>query len=340
MVGRETSPCNRVTCSHPLIMAIMNKRKYSQAFGKAARYGYQAYKTYKRYKPVYDSLMKNKGSSRSGVTQQRDVQVQYRKKRMPARKRRTWTKFVKKVQAANERALGTKTLVYNYSYTGSSTTANGQNFLFCSLYGCHGSAPANEIGSNDLYTLFENAYDVTGDNNKLTFKSAVLDVTLTNTGTNKLEVDVYVLSYWGQSAFANFNAAHSEAAADTPTMDPNSTGFFTPLTIFKRGVTLFDMPALIKNAKCTVVKKIKYWIDVGDTVTYQIRDPRTHVISENQVVDNFHPTLPKLTQSLFINFKPVSGSSDTSGNTLTMGVTRKYSINSADVTDQDGWTNF
>lgn len=305
-------------------------------------YGLKAYGAYKKYKPMYNSMKKayKKSSSRTGVTQHHDATTTYRKRRMPRRKRRSWRKFVKKVEAANEKQLGTKTIVYSYTYTGSSTTANGQNFLFCSLYGVRGSAPTNEIGSADLYKLFTNAISTSSYLNKLTFKSAVLDVTLTNTGTNKLEVDLYVLKYWGQSDYNSFNTAHSNAATDTTTMDPNATLFFGALTIFKRGVTLFDMPALIKYAKIGIVKKVKYWIDVGDTVTYQIRDPRTHVISEAMVNNTEHPASPKLTQSLFINFKPVSGSSETSGNTLSMGVTRKYSLNSQDTTDQDGWVNY
>jgi len=293
---------------------------------------------YKRFRSSTQTRTKRQ-TSRSGVTQHYDRQVQYVKKRMPYRKRKRWTSFVKKVHAANERQLGTKTLVYSVQVTGTTSAVGGQNWQFCSLYGVNGSGASSEKGATDLYQIFQQAYDAALENQKLTFKSAVLDLTLTNTGTNKLEVDLYHLSYWGSPALTSFNATHNEAVNDTPTMDPNGTAFFGPLSLAKRGVTPFDIPALMKLGKFTIVKKVKYWIDVGDTITYQIRDAKTHVISESSVLESNKFAQAKLTQSLYINFKPVAGAAETEGNSLTMGVTRKYSLNSADDKDQDGWAN-
>lgn len=310
------------------------RRALRWGVGQAIRNGPKMYKAYRSVQRT------NQKSSKSmmGVSQHHDSKMQYRKKRMPARKKRTWKKFVRKVQAANERSLGTKTIVFNKAVTGTSTAANGQNYIIAHLYGANGTSAGTELGAGDLYNIFQQAYLSTKENQKLTFKSGVFDITLTNTGSTKLEVDLYVLSYWGETTFGSFSAAHSEADADTPTMNPNGTGFFSNLTINSRGTTLFDMPNLIRNCKWTVQKKVKYWIDVADTATFQIRDPKTHVIAEQDVLNGNSWSIPRLTQTIFVNFKPVAGATDT-GNALTMGATRKYSLNSVDNEDADGWAN-
>lgn len=311
------------------------RRMLNYGIRKTLQYGPRAYKAYTQIK----SANKNTSRSMMGVSQHHDSKMQYRKRRMPYKKKRNWKKFVKKVQAANERSLGTKTLVFNKSVTGTSTAANAQNYLIANLYGINGGSPSSELGSADLLQVFQQAYLSTKETQKLTFKSAVLDITLTNTGTTKLEVDLYVLSYWGKPIYSGFGTAASASDTTTPVMNPNGTGFFSSLNIGQRGVTLFDMPELIRNGKFTIQKKVKYWIDVSDTATFQIRDPRTHVVAETNVLQSTVWAQNGLTQTIYVNFKPVAGATDT-GNSLTMGATRKYSINSVDSEDADGWVNY
>jgi len=312
-------------------MAINYKRKYSKAFKYGAGAALKLGMSYKRG-PSYTRTMRKKPSSGTGITQHRDSTVQYRKKRMPYRKKRTWVKFVKKVQSANERQLGTKTVVFNNANS-SSTALGAQSFLLCNLYGVGGTVTA-EAGSRDLLDIFQQAYSATAFNQKLTFKSAILDVTITNIGTSKVELDLYHLTYWGKPSQTSFTGCHNEAIADTPVMDPNGTGFFSAISLLKRGVTPFDMSALMKIAKFTIQKKIKYWIDVGDTITYQIRDPRTHVLSESDTTDGtLVAARQRLTQSLLAVFKPVKSNAEDVG-AINMAVTRKYSLNSVDTTDQ------
>jgi len=307
------------------------RRLAFNAVNAGMKYGPRAIKAYRSYKTAT-----KKSTARTGVTQHRDSTQQYRKRRMPKGKKRQWKKFVKKVQAANERSLGTKTLVFNKAVEAVSSAAGGQQWAMVHLYGNNGSI-ATELGSKDLYNIVQHAYLATKENQKFTFKSAVLDITMTNTGTTKMEVDLYVLSYWGQPKFSNFNAAISEADTDTPTMNPNADGFFANLNLNARGTTLFDMPNLVRNACFTVQKKVKYWIDIGDTATFQIRDPRTHVIAEQNILNNGSWGIPGKTQSIFINLKPVAGAADECK--LTVGATRKYSLNSVDSEDADGYSN-
>jgi len=311
------------------------RRMLGYGIRKTLQYGPRAYKAYSQIK----SANKNTSRSMMGVSQHHDSKMQYRKRRMPYKKKRNWKKFVRKVQAANERSLGTKTIVFNKSVTGTSTAANAQNWIIASLYGSNGTSATSELGAADLYQIFQQAYLSTKETQKLTFKSAVLDITLTNTGTTKLEVDLYVLNYWGEPAYGSFNAAATLADGTTPVMNPNGSGFFSSLNIGQRGVTLFDMPELIRNGKFTIQKKVKYWIDVADTATFQIRDPKTHVVSETDVLQTAVWANARLTQSIFVNFKPVAGATD-AGNSLTMGATRKYSLNSVDSEDADGYVNY
>jgi len=312
--------------------------RYRRSFAKYARYGVGLAlgAAQKRRSGRSYTKTKRKKSSSSGVTHNRDNVVQYRKSRMPTRKRKQWKKFVNKVAAANERSLGTKTIVLNKSYTGSTDLAAQQVFMLSSLYGMNGTNTTVELGNADVYRIFQEAYLSTKENQKLTFKSAVMDMTLTNSGTTRLEVDLYHLTYWGLPTFTNFANAHTEAAIDTPTMNPNGTGYFSSIELGKRGVSPFDMPQLIKYAKFTVQKKVKYWIDIGETATFQIRDPKTHVIDETSVLSSQHWCQPRLTQTVLIVFKSVTGTLAT-GSALTMGVTRKYSLNSVDNSDEDGY---
>jgi len=98
-----------------------------------------------------------------------------------------------------------------------------------------------------------------------------MDMTIANTGTVRCELDLYHLTFHGRTLETSMNACAVDGAG-VPLIDPNSSGYFTTLDLGTRGCTPFELPAFIRNGKFTIQKKIKYFVEAGDSVTYQIRD--------------------------------------------------------------------
>lgn len=320
----------------------IQKRRYN--IGKYARMASTAYGTYRNIRNrlnagrSYTRTNTKRGTSGTGVTRQHDFKNQYYKKRMPRYKKRKWVSFVKKVRAVHNKDLGTKTIVFNNTKSNTVTSSTTQAWDFFTLYGVNGNSSGNELGTGDLNTIFQNCTLSTVNMDKITFKSAVLDLTFANTGTTKLEVDLYHWTFWGKGRSLSFTDASVSAATQTGTDDPNGLGNLQALQILQRGVTPFDMPALIRNLQATIVKKVKYFIEVGDTITYQIRDPKEHVISENDVnlgnINNL--AQPRLTQGVLFIAKPITGGGF-AGTAWSIGATRKYAFTQVDAFDADGY---
>jgi len=322
----------------------MGGPKYKRMFGRGS-FGRKMITSYaqhaaKQYGKKAISGMINGGSKKQrsvpGVTRQHDFQNQYRRKRMPYRKKKGWISFVKKVRAVNAKEEGTKTVLFNSSNISEETVPGAQQYKFIAMYGRKGTNPTNEIGSADLSTIITNGTETASTSQKLTFKSAVLDMTITNTGTNKVEMDIYHLTFWGDSNSSSFDGSLTSGASNTPLLNPNADNYFGALNLGRRGCTPFELPNFIRDAKCTIQKKTKYFIPNGDTMTYQMRDAKEHHISEFRVQQDSTPAIKGITKALLIVWKPVIGSGDT-GNEITLGVTRKYSYTSEDDADESGY---
>lgn len=317
---------------------VMKRRFARQAYNVARYAGHArtAYKlgtmAYRGYKRRYTGA---KRSSARGVTRQTDRSVQYVRKNMPKYKKRKWVAFSKKVQAVNAKDEGTKTAVLNSAYTGSSNAATQTANMYY-LYGSRNNNSANELGGADLEYLFSNATQP-GVSEKLKFKSAVLDLTFTNVGSIKLEVDVYQFRFYGQGKFASYSSAASEAVLDTPLLTNGGVTLWTQPSLGARGVTPFDMPNLIRGMQATIVKKTKYFVDTFNEFTFQMRDAKQHVISEYHIREGAQSmAVPKITHGVMIVVKSISG--DT-GETVqyTTRVTRKYSWTDGTEQEASGW---
>lgn len=270
--------------------------------------------------PSKTTTQQRKQRSGVGVTIQKDYKVQYRKSRMPRYKKKAWKKFTRKIIAANLKLVGTNTVIRNSSVS-STSLLSGQEWVAVHLYGSNGAvtAPgAKEAGLQDLAEI--NIQDNRISNvSKCVFGSGILDCTMRNTGENPLEVDVYELVYNATPIRESLGQTISLAETVTPQI-PGSTG--TGLTINTRGVTLFDLPMVLKQGKVKILKKTKVLLGKGETSTYQMRDARNHVFnfSDNfTTIENY--CIPKMTKTLVFVHKPVIGLITS---TLTVGVTRKY----------------
>lgn len=271
----------------------------------------------------------------TGVTAQYDRVTQYSKKSMPRRKKRQWKKFIRKVQAVEQKSLGTKTQVYNSKIT-ISAGGDFQAVGSACLYGYEGSGDTLQtIGNRDIYRICNNDTDTmlstTAGKNaaKILFRSGVIDLTFRNTGTSPVELDVYEINVKTDNTKTG-NFVNSVITAENGTgVVPNIFGN-TALGLGARGVTLFDLPNLISQDNLSIYKKRKYFLPVGNTSTLQHRDPRNHYfnptdlsIEEEDITGSYG--LRKMTQMYVFVAKSVVVAGTSEPCSVTIGVTRKYS---------------
>lgn len=270
-----------------------------------------------------------------GVTDQFDRRVIYRKRSMPRYKKRRWRSFVKKVHAASEKSLGTRTVVFNDKLisSGLNILSNATQVVQeLALYPFQCSR-AHEKDINKILNN-DNSVSTTG---KFLFQSGVLDLTFQNTsfkneanpssrGDPHVEVDVYEIvagrEFDSLPVGSGLTEIFINADGDTPLINAGSS-----ISIADRGVTPFDLPSALSEFRVKILKKTKYTLSPLQSVTYQMRDPRRHVI-DKQLQNMQSANKRGLTRFLFILTKPLPNSvpSDTAPDVyqIELGVTRKY----------------
>lgn len=261
----------------------------------------------------------------TGVTAQHDTRVVYRKSRMPRYKRRRWARFCKKVNAALFKTVGTDTTLFNDALVVQTAADSAQQVIAeVALYGLAGSADLStgRAGFRDVYTVVNN--DPGNITSKFHFVSGVLDVTMkaATANTEPVEVDIYEVYCYGDTGQGSFNQALTDGDSNTPVILAGNTS----ITMSVRGATPFDIPQGISMARGTIVKKTKYLLPAGQAATYQVRDPKNHVVDKQWVVKQFNQVeyaWKKCTKVLYFVIKPVVGT--TTQQTLNIGCTRKYS---------------
>lgn len=328
-----------------------------------ARYGYR-----KRFRSRFQISSKGRKrfksggrrpptTSGNGVTVQHDRRQVYRKKPMRRLIKRRWKKFSRKVNAVSEKELGSRTIVFNRSvnWTLGSAFYNQTNanhlFLSFSLYGGESTGYS---WFNDLKAIsgYENAGNPTAaaggyadPTTKFIFKSAVLDLTITNTSatiltpgtpptantySGKMEIDIYEITanmitsdaltdpLWTSDMF-------SVGATDTASIGALATG----IGIQQRGVTPWDLPQALSRNRIKIWKKTKFFLDSLGTLTYQVRDPKRRVISRAKMTAMNSCNFPGWTKHVFVIAKLVNPYTVGSAageyvEKLDVGLTRKY----------------
>lgn len=299
-----------------------------------------------------ETKQKRKGKTGQGVTSQHDRRVIYRHKSMPRYKKKSWRRFVKKVHAVNGQQLGIRSIVKNSSAI--ATTANGSNsndqcYTTCCLYGMRGASGLPLVdtpnGYSDLKQIVSNDTTLSGANytGKVLFTSGILDVTYTNETQDiitvqvgegdfeqfresiPIELDIYeVWMYKDKHAYYDIDSAIVDAENTTPSI---AGAGYSPLNLTDRGATPWDFPQAIQNLGMKIIKKTKFFLGYRQSCTYQIRDPRNHIIDVMQLRDDSFSNsfaLKKVTKGLIAVARKVPNSS-TIGVSLQVGMTRKYS---------------
>jgi len=295
--------------------------RYIKAGLSLASKAYGMYSSYKNY---------STNSSGQGVTNQFDRKTVYRKKRMPYRKKRQWKRFVKKVNSALLKDVGTKTVIRNTQMV-QTWADDSQTSLSCCLYGKDGFNDTSiRCGFDDLKQIYVNDADLSEATSQAHFFSGVMDLTFTNMSTlvgegsnnnTGMEIDIYELGF--------SKTVDNGALAGMLTVAANNTNTINPLqpqiTIATRGVTPFDLPDFLAQG-VRVLKKTKYFLGKGEVATYQYRDPKNFKMRKS-VVDNSDENfaIPYKTRGILFIAKGIPTPDATQVlKSLQVGVTRKY----------------
>lgn len=295
------------------------------------------------------TMSKTRGSSGVGITVQRDRKLVYRKKVMPKWKKRPWRKFTKKVLAVAEKDFGSQTVLFNKLVQGSNLDGNNQLVVDVALYPNRSTVSQfNDLKQISDYNQLAATTVATGlDIDKTTqviFQSAILDITVRNactvkfgeeytpTSQIKLEVDVYEISVGRSDDIGvTYNSLRELLATNFGNQQQIGGGTIGTLTcdIFKRGVTPWECTYALSQYKIKIWKKTKFTIAGNEQFTYQVRDPRRHVVTQNKIAQTEGLHYPGLTKFILFIAKAQPGYiiGDTDGTyqeRLDIGCTRKY----------------
>jgi len=281
-----------------------------------------------------------------GVTTQHDQRTIYRAKKMPYRKKKKWVAFTKKVKAVEISDRAKSTLLINGSNS-IIIPATSQAWTESHIYSFKGTEP----GTLDMKYLLEdtnlykrplktgvisagggeetiNPSDIAFEDTRKTIlmSSATLDNTYTNSGSVGIEMDLYTIVYPRQSTgtCGSFLSSLDQNNSYVPvinTVVSSSTVAASPITKTSRGATLFDLPYGMSRTGAKIVKKEKFFIAPGNSITKNLRDPKNHKYR----MDNLDLVYQNknLTQTLVACYKVVTSQLLTDGS-MTLKSTRSY----------------
>lgn len=282
-----------------------------------------------------------------------DMRSIYRRKRMPKYKRARWVRFVKKVNAVADKDLGLRTVLFNDQITQRNTTTK-QSTLTLALYAIRNASigymdDLKVIGGLENETNPTSAAGATiSKNSDVMFQSAVMDITIRNT-TDRLktidpnpllnvyeaapdaaiELDIYEV-YQRQNASDSSQLYETLTAAFNAYDDPEIGGTGTGISIEDRGASPFEFGAQMGRLGIKILKKTKFFIPNGQTITWQVRDPKRRKMTYGDLTRVEGYNKPGWTKQFYLIYKLVPGLTQGTAvgdcrTTLSIGLTRKYS---------------
>lgn len=311
--------------------------KLARRWTPYVRAGFRAYRSMRKASDTKRS--QRYSHSGVGVTTQHDARLVYRKRRMPWKKRKRYVRGFRRHTAYSLKLLGTRTQLYNISgsiTTDDSAGISSQCYVAIGMYGQTGADTQtvadkfrHNVGMGHLGDIFSKNGE---EGNKLIFGSAVMDITLRNTGTDQFEADAYDIVCRSHNPRANFNADLAIAESST-----DAIGSSGQLLLRKRGATPFDLSELTKMGYKILTKR-KYLLSPGQSCTYQIRDPRNRAVDGGDWLGVGQRWVRRgMTRFVLVVCKNIVGA--TSAPILTYGVTNKYMYKVWESNSDAGGTN-
>jgi len=238
------------------------------------------YRGYKQYQGLRSMFGSKKQSNTGFITNQYDVKTQYRRRRMPRRRRKAWVRKVRMVNAITNNKLGTQLQMFRSFLTGT-VPAGNQTSWSAGIYGENGVvATANDFGIDDLAQL--NSYSAdTSKMNTWHLKSAVVDIEISNIGgdgyNNSFTVDCYEII-----CRKSVNAQSASAIAGPSDMFVKGFGLqdllgtATALGSTTPGVVPFQNAIFCHHFK--ILKKTRVLLSVGQATHFMFRDAKDRKI--------------------------------------------------------------
>lgn len=291
---------------------------------------------------IADVTRSNKSNDMTGVTNDFDRQVQYRRRRMPWRKKRRWVNFVRRVRAVDQSTWQSTTTVRN-STMQFAWDSSDQRVACAVLYGFAGTTDVVDtspyttlttqtVGNTDIKDLMAASGGADGPGEDIRFTSGVIDITFTNRGTDsnngRLEVDVYEIIYTGQESGVSLLADYSQGFLVLSTNKPATYSNYGWTT---RGVTPFENSQASAQGY-RIIKKTKFILNVQESFTYQKRKPGNFNVSGAELFPGTAGTstesqLNGRTVNIVFVMKGLPGADYTVGGSqlnAAIGVTRTY----------------
>lgn len=273
---------------------IINKRKYGGSVFRAAKRvagsvvaaagGHYAGKSLGQY--LSGGSMAKTGTHGSGVSLQRDRQVQYvsKHKRGWKKRARRIKRFTSRVRSVIQKGQGQLTTILDDFYNSSTVVANTQLFQFVLLGGYNGNA----AGENDVNLILDSAKSTNTDATRLMLNTKVLDLQITTTEATESSCELDVYEFVCVKDVPN-SSVYSAVPVDLSMSTFYARGFLAQPTVGASGtvlngnvvgVTPFDNKFFCKHFK--IIKKTKYLLGLNQYITYQIRDPKNKMITGYQ----------------------------------------------------------
>jgi len=218
----------------------------------------------------------------NGVTFQHDSQSQYRRRRMPRGKRRRWVKFIKKVAAATDSQIPTRSVVFNDLYDFSQEDVVGQSYTLIPLYSAKANFTApvpSELNQlSDLNRITTSEFTTFESVRHIRFESAVLDITIHDTqgpGSTPTELDIYYIVFRKDVYMSDFGQLVNNSQTYLPPINNNTPEAKLGLT--NVGATPFSLPNLCSHFR--IIKKEKVITNPGSITTRQWRVPKNKYLN-------------------------------------------------------------
>lgn len=230
------------------------------------------------------------------LTGQHDYKTDYRKRRMGRRGRkrmRRRRRFTRRVINITRNALVGSTHIVRREHDDISSASNLSNAFVTGLYGLDGydgglgTFPLNV--TNDVGSLFNEldapawsaSRTAVGNNRKLSFFSASMEVTISNTSTTvPVLLEAYFIQGKGrvdsdwltphQMYISGFNKQVTVTTDSGALISPPDGGLSSDLV----GTTPFQNAVFCRNYK--IIKRVKFTIPPGGSISQMVRDSRPH----------------------------------------------------------------
>lgn len=263
-----------------------------------ARTGMSLYRTGKRVAEQFRPAAKKQRVITSSITEQRDYTRMYRRRRAPRRVRRRARKSFQRFTYHLDKSQGMVTTKIN-NFLNVTTSPSAWNSDAVGTHSVTMFGTANNVNSsdpnNDLARIY---YDATGAlptsadaSQKLRFRSCVLDFQLQNNGDGDVYVEAWHCLSRKNGTVSPLVAFSNAIAEQQGTAGPVATGI-TSIGCYK--LTPFDAPGF---GKYWIVKQTKkYYIQAGQSFSFQIRDAKNYIISGDQILPE--KALPGITEGV------------------------------------------